>query len=118
MNPLWSQNARFDVSREADLVVSLYYRCQANPAQFQNTVYSASIRKQRLAQQGSFLNLSATPTQDIVFLGAVRISPSFTNQRPEGGWYPISTSFSAAATGEVNIQFVYSVLGVSSCFQQ
>ncbi|KAI9228358.1 MAG: kinase-like domain-containing protein [Piptocephalis tieghemiana] len=82
-NPVWKYRANFDVSRESEVLVSLYMRTSPNSTEVTGT--------------------SGGHVED-VFLGVIKILPSFVDQRVQDDWYPL-----VGGSGHMRVQMCFKV---------
>ncbi|KAI9596266.1 kinase-like domain-containing protein [Syncephalis fuscata] len=82
-NPVWKYRANFDVSRESEVLVSLYMRTTAP------IVNNNSNSDQQMFNQDAFL-------------GVIKIMPSFLDQKVQDDWYPL-----AGGSGHLRVQLCF-----------
>eukprot|EP00158_Paraphelidium_tribonemae_P006437 Partr_v1_DN27817_c1_g1_i2_m22565 putative serine threonine protein kinase len=104
-NPKWTQRANFDVSRDAEVLISIYQR--VGGAAVAHKMPQASLPNNARKPTRAPLQ----PTQATVAVGVATIRPKFADQKPEDAWIPISSNGGNGVTGEIHVQLLFRKIG-------
>ncbi|KAI3650893.1 hypothetical protein MP228_004374 [Amoeboaphelidium protococcarum] len=101
-SPKWSQRANFDVSREAEIMISVYQRTNAQMPKMPTPSLSNQPRKQTS-------RAPIQPAQQTLLLGTCRMRPKFTDQKPEEQVCQL-ISANGSIAGEIQVQLLFRVV--------